>query len=67
MVMLLCIGWMVELPERPSELEPNEIFGDGEMELYIGTKGKMCDTYGESLLPLSRNENINVAKISSCK
>jgi predicted dehydrogenase len=53
-------------PERPSELEPNEIFGDGgNGTLFIGTKGKMlCDTYSENprLLPLSRNENINVAQ-----
>ena len=53
-------------PERPAELEPNEIFGDGgNGTLFIGTKGKMmCDTYGLNprLLPLSRNENIKVAQ-----
>jgi hypothetical protein len=53
-------------PTRPSELEPNELFGDGgNGTLFIGTKGKMmCDTYSENprLLPLSRNENINVAQ-----
>jgi predicted dehydrogenase len=53
-------------PTRPSELEPNELFGDGgNGTLFIGTKGKMmCDTYSENprLLPLSRNENIKVAQ-----
>lgn len=53
-------------PERPLELGANEIFGDGgNGTLFIGTKGKMvCDTYGLNprLLPLSRNENINVAQ-----
>ena len=53
-------------PERPEELQPNEIFGDGgNGTLFIGTKGKMmCDTYGLNprLLPLSRNENIKLAQ-----
>ena len=53
-------------PERPEELQPNEIFGDGgNGTLFIGTKGKMmCDTYGLNprLLPLNRNENIKVAQ-----
>lgn len=53
-------------PERPDELGPNEIFGDGgNGTLFIGTKGKMiCDTYSENprLLPLSRNENLKIAK-----
>jgi predicted dehydrogenase len=53
-------------PERPAELGPNEIFGDGgNGTLFTGTKGKMmCDTYGLNprLLPLSKNENINVAQ-----
>lgn len=53
-------------PERPSELGPNEIFGDGgNGTLFTGTKGKMmCDTYGLNprLLPLSKNENLNVAQ-----
>jgi predicted dehydrogenase len=53
-------------PERPYELGPNEIFGDGgNGTLFTGTKGKMmCDTYGLNprLLPLSKNENINVAQ-----
>jgi hypothetical protein len=53
-------------PERPAELGANEIFGDGgNGTLFIGTKGKMmCDTYGLNprLLPLSRNENLQVAQ-----
>jgi predicted dehydrogenase len=53
-------------PERPAELGPNEIFGDGgNGTLFTGTKGKMmCDTYGLNprLLPLSKNENLQVAK-----
>jgi predicted dehydrogenase len=53
-------------PERPQELGPDEIFGDGgNGVLFIGTKGKMlCDTYGKNprLLPLSRNEEVNVAE-----
>ncbi|MBN8850338.1 MAG: oxidoreductase [Sphingobacteriales bacterium 50-39] len=44
-------------PERPAELGPNEVFGDGDNATYfIGTKGKMmCATYGENpqLLPTS--------------
>jgi predicted dehydrogenase len=51
-------------PERPQELGPDEIFGDGgNGVLFIGTKGKMlCDTYGKNarLLPLSRNQEVNV-------
>jgi hypothetical protein len=51
-------------PERPQELGPDEIFGDGgNGVLFIGTKGKMlCDTYGKNprLLPLSRNAEVNV-------
>lgn len=53
-------------PERPSELEPNEIFGDGgNGTLFIGTKGKMmCDTYGLNprLLPLSKNQNLQITQ-----
>ena len=53
-------------PERPAELEPNEIFGDGgNGTLFIGTKGKMmCDTYGLNprLLPLSKNQNLQIAQ-----
>jgi predicted dehydrogenase len=45
-------------PERPKELGPNEVFGDGgNGVLIIGTKGKMmCGTYSTNpqLLPLSR-------------
>lgn len=44
-------------PERPEELGPNEVFGDGgNGTLFIGTKGKMmCGTYGVNprLLPTS--------------
>lgn len=44
-------------PERPEELGPNEVFGDGgNGTLFIGTKGKMmCGTYGTNprLLPTS--------------
>jgi predicted dehydrogenase len=51
-------------PERPEELAPNETFGDGgNGTLFIGTKGKMmCETYSANpkLLPLSRNNDINV-------
>ncbi|HLL42374.1 MAG TPA: Gfo/Idh/MocA family oxidoreductase [Segetibacter sp.] len=51
-------------PERPEELGPNELFGDGgNGVLFIGTKGKMmCGTYGADprLLPLSRNKEVNV-------
>lgn len=53
-------------PERPDELGPNEIFGDGgNGTLFVGTKGKMmCDTYSENprLLPLSKNENLMIAE-----
>ena len=45
-------------PERPEELGPQEVFGDGDNATYfIGTKGKMmCATYGQDpkLLPTSR-------------
>lgn len=51
-------------PERPEELGPNELFGDGgNGTLFIGTKGKMmCSTYGANprLLPLSRNSEVKV-------
>lgn len=47
-------------PERPEELGPNEVFGDGgNGTLFIGTKGKMmCGTYGADpkLLPTSRTK-----------
>jgi predicted dehydrogenase len=51
-------------PERPDELGPNELFGDGGNGcLFIGTKGKMmCSTYSEDprLLPLSKNAEVKV-------
>jgi len=51
-------------PERPEELGPNEIFGDGDNATYfIGTKGKMmCATYGQNpqLLPTSRTAQTTV-------
>jgi len=47
-------------PTRPSELGPNETFGDGgNGTLFLGTKGKMmCGTYGidPQLLPTSRTK-----------
>lgn len=53
-------------PERPDELGPNEVFGDGgNGTLFIGTKGKMmAGTYGENpqLLPTSRTKEVNVPK-----
>jgi hypothetical protein len=49
-------------PERPNELGPNEVFGDGgNGTLFIGTKGKMmCGTYGANpqLLPTSRTKQV---------
>ncbi len=51
-------------PERPKELGPNEVFGDGgNGTLFIGTKGKMMSsTYGANprLLPTSRTSEVNV-------
>ena len=51
-------------PERPEELLPNELFGDGgNGTLFIGTKGKMmCSTYGANprLLPTSKTEEVKV-------
>jgi hypothetical protein len=53
-------------PERPEELGPNELMGDGgNGVIIVGTKGKMmCDTYGENprLLPLSRNQEVHIAE-----
>jgi predicted dehydrogenase len=47
-------------PERPEELGPNELMGDGgNGAVFIGTKGKMmCGTYGAvpKLLPTSLTE-----------
>ncbi len=51
-------------PERPAELGPNEVFGDGNSGiLFIGTKGKMmASEYAANprLLPLSRNNEVHV-------
>lgn len=51
-------------PDRPDELQPNEVFGDGgNGTLFVGTKGKMmCGTYGANpkLLPLTRNQDVKV-------
>ena len=51
-------------PEKPEELGPDEVFGDGgNAVLFIGTKGKMmCGTYGVNprLLPLSLNDQIHI-------
>jgi len=51
-------------PERPEELGPNEVMGDGgNGALFIGTKGKMmCGTYGlnPQLLPTSKTKEANV-------
>ena len=56
-------------PERPEELEPNEIMGDGgNGVLMIGDKGTMmCSTYGRNprLLPTSLNEVIAVPETIS--
>jgi len=51
-------------PERPEELGPNEMMGDGgNGVIMIGSKGKMmCGTYGinPQLLPTSRTKDANV-------
>ncbi|MCL6523622.1 MAG: Gfo/Idh/MocA family oxidoreductase [Thermoflavifilum sp.] len=51
-------------PERPEELGPNEIMGDGgNGVIFIGTRGKMmCATYGENpqLLPTVLTKEVNV-------
>jgi predicted dehydrogenase len=51
-------------PERPEDLGPNEVFGDGgNGVLFIGTKGKMmCGTYSENpqLLPTSKTKQVKV-------
>ncbi|WP_276499189.1 Gfo/Idh/MocA family protein [Pontibacter litorisediminis] len=51
-------------PARPEELEPGEVFGDGENGvLFIGTKGKMmagCYSENPQLLPTSRSAGFNV-------
>lgn len=51
-------------PERPEELGPNEIMGDGgNGVIFIGSKGKMmCGTYGANpqLLPTSKTAETKV-------
>ena len=51
-------------PERPEELGPNEIMGDGgNGVIMVGTKGKMmCSTYGMNpqLLPTSRTKEVTL-------
>src|SRR5688572_19053666 len=51
-------------PDRPEELGPNELFGDGGNGcLFIGTKGKMmCSTYGADprLLPTAKTTEVRV-------
>jgi predicted dehydrogenase len=54
-------------PERPAELGPNELFGDGNSGiLFVGTKGKMmASEYAANprLLPLSRNNEVKVKQL----
>lgn len=54
-------------PERPEELGPNEVMGDGgNGVIFVGTKGKMmCSTYGANprLLPTSLMAEVNVPKV----
>ncbi|MBC6989567.1 Gfo/Idh/MocA family protein [Hymenobacter sp. BT491] len=51
-------------PERPEELGPNELFGDGGNGiLFVGKKGKMmASTYSADprLLPVSRTQEVHV-------
>ncbi|MFN3665045.1 MAG: Gfo/Idh/MocA family protein [Sediminibacterium sp.] len=51
-------------PERPAELGPNEMMGDGgNGTIFIGTKGKMmCGTYGAipNLLPTNLTKTTQV-------
>lgn len=51
-------------PERPEELGPNEVMGDGgNGAIFVGSEGKMmCSTYGDNprLLPTSRTNEVNV-------
>ncbi|MBL7877384.1 MAG: gfo/Idh/MocA family oxidoreductase, partial [Cyclobacteriaceae bacterium] len=53
-------------PERPEELGPNEMMGDGgNGVIMVGSKGKMmCSTYGinPQLLPTSLTKEANVAQ-----
>jgi predicted dehydrogenase len=52
------------LPDRPEELGPNDLMGDGgNGAIFIGTKGKlMCDIFGDNprLLPLSKNAGVTI-------
>jgi predicted dehydrogenase len=52
------------LPERPEELGPNEMMGDGgNGVIMVGSKGKMmCSTYGANpqLLPTSKTKEVTV-------
>ena len=54
-------------PERPEELGPNDMFGDGNSGiLFIGTKGKMmASEYAANprLIPLSRNNEVKVKQL----
>jgi len=54
-------------PERPEELGPNEMMGDGgNGVIMVGTKGKMmCSTYGlnPQLLPTSRTKEVTVPQL----
>jgi len=51
-------------PERPEELGPNELFGDGNSGiLFVGSKGKMmASEYAANprLLPLTKMQEVNV-------
>ena len=51
-------------PERPEELGPNELFGDGNSGiLFVGSKGKMmASEYAANprLLPLSKMQEVKV-------
>ncbi len=51
-------------PERPAELGPNDLFGDGNSGiLFVGTKAKMmASEYAANprLIPLSLNEQVKV-------
>jgi predicted dehydrogenase len=54
------------LPERPEELGPNEMMGDGgNGVIMVGSKGKMmCSTYGANpqLLPTSKTKEVTVSQ-----
>ncbi|MDB5111414.1 MAG: oxidoreductase [Mucilaginibacter sp.] len=53
-------------PERPDELGPNEVFGDGENGiLFIGTKGKMiadCYAANPRLLPTAHTSEVHTKR-----